>query len=73
MFKIALEISFTEGDYRANEKDRSVLVRVVKNVAIATTIDLEVIPLTIQQSLDINSSSQWEIPIDNPNSPPFAG
>ena len=70
----ALEVSFTEGDYRANEKDGSMPVKVIKNALIATAIELAVIPLTVQQSTAIIPSSLRDgIPIDNPYSPPFAG
>ena len=49
-------------------------VKVIKNALIATAIELEIIPLTIQQSMDIVPASLRDgIPIDNPYSPPFAG
>lgn len=49
-------------------------VKVIKNALIATAIELEVTPLTIQQSQDIIPSSLRDgIPEDNPYSPPFAG
>ena len=73
-FFIALEVSFTESDYRANERDRSMPVKVIKNALIATAVELEVIPLTIQQSKAIIPSSLRDgIPINNSYSPPFAG
>ena len=81
LFRIAVEVSFTEGDYRANERDTSMHVKVVKNALIATAISLEVIPLTIQQSMDMDSSLLRNIsgiPRSPPiqeflYSPPFAG
>lgn len=49
-------------------------VKVIKNALIATTVELEVIPLTIQQSMDIIPSSLRDgIPEENSYSPPFAG
>lgn len=49
-------------------------VKVIKNALIATAIELEIVPLTIQQSMDIIPASLRDgIPIDNPYSPPFAG
>ena len=67
-------MSFTEGDYRANEKDRFMPVKVIKSALIATAVELELIPLTVQQSMAIIPSSLRDgIPMDNPHSPPFAG
>ena len=49
-------------------------VKVIKNALIATAIELEIVPLTIQQSMDIIPASLRDgIPIDHPHSPPFAG
>ena len=71
----AVEIAFTEGDYRANERSKDgegnvsfMPVKVTKTpIRIATPIVLEVIPLTVQQA---NYSLSF---VDNPYSPPFAG
>ena len=76
----AVEVSFTESDYRANEKspmasdEISVMpVKVTINSVIATPVVLEVIPLTYQQAEHILSPSLREdIPENNPFSPPFA-
>ena len=73
-FLIALDVSFTEGDYRTNERDRFMPIKVIKNALIATAIELEIVPLTIQQSMDIIPSSlKAGIPTNNSYSPPFAG
>ena len=71
----AVEIAFTEGDYRANERSKDgegnlsfMPVKVTKTpIRIATPIVLEVIPLTVQQA---NYSRSF---VDNPYSPSFAG
>jgi hypothetical protein len=49
-------------------------LKVIKNAKIATAIELEIVPLTIQQSMDIIPPSVRNgIPMDNSYSPPFAG
>ncbi len=49
-------------------------LKVIKNAKIATAIQLEIVPLTIQQSMDIVPPSVRNgIPIDSSYSPPFAG
>lgn len=80
MYTTALDISFTESDYRANEKssvasnEMSIMpVKVTKNSVIATAVVLEVVPLTYQQAEHILSPSLREdIPENNLFSPPFA-
>lgn len=81
MHTTAVEVSFTESDYRANENSPQVSdgmsfmpVKVTKNSVIATPVVLEVAPLTYQQAEHIILSSLREdIPEDNPFSPPLAG
>ena len=75
---LAVEIFFTEDDFRANEPDLRMPVVVTKNSRIATPIVLDVIPLTVAEATDsisgIPSNFLPEnIPTDNPFSPSFAG
>ena len=70
----AVEISFTEDDYRANEPDLTMPIVVTKNLRIASRLELDVVPLTVQQA---ESSTPRLLPAnileDNQLSPPYAG
>ena len=70
----AVQISFTEDDYRANEQNLRMPVRVTKDVQIANPIELDVVPLTVQQARENRPLLlPQNIPEDNSFSPPFAG
>ena len=47
-------------------------VRVAKNVRIASRIELEVVPLTVQEARGTDLPLPPNIPDDDPFSPPFA-
>ena len=68
----AVEIFFTEDDFRANEAS-FVPVIVSKDSQVATPIVLDVIPLTVDEAMGREPLLLPEnIPSDNPFSPPFA-
>ena len=71
---LAVEIFFTEDDFRANEPDLRMPVVVTKNSRIATPIVLDVIPLTVSEARHrISQNCLLENIPENPFSPPFAG
>ena len=47
-------------------------VRVAKNVRIASRIELEVVPLTVQDAMGTSLPLPPNVPNDDPHSPPFA-
>ena len=75
---IGVQLWFTENDYRVNELGPGgsislVPVRVIKNVRIASRIELVVVPLTVQEARDTALPLPPNIPDDDPHSPPYAG
>ena len=69
-----VQISFTEDDFRANEQNLEMPVRVTKDVRIANPIELDVVPLTVQQAQESRPLLlPQNIPENNVFSPPFAG
>ena len=77
---IAVEISFTEDDFRASEApaDGATIsfmpVRVTKSSKIANPIVLDVVPLTVDMArANTPPALPDNIPDNNPFSPPFAG
>ena len=69
----ALNIFFTEDDYRAAESSHSVPVRVAKDHRIATAVTVAVNPLTVMQAEEWEESIMTQMPDDNPFSPNRAG
>ena len=72
-----VEFSFTNDDFHAGELGEGgtvslMPVRVVKNVRIASRIELVVVPLTVQEARGTAHPLPPNIPDDDPFSPPFA-
>lgn len=69
-----MQISFTEDDFRANERDLQMPVIVTKDIRIANPIELDVVPLTVQQArVSMPLLLPQNIPEDDVFSPPYAG
>ena len=68
----AVEVQFTNDDYRAIESSGVMPVVVTKNRRIATPLTISINPLTVAQA---NSEGVLPegIPLDNPFAPPYAG
>ena len=69
----ALNVFFTEDDYRAAESSQNVPVRVAKDNRIATSLTVTVNPLTVMQAEEQQESIMTLMPDDNPFSPNRAG
>ena len=76
-FLTAVEFSFTEDHYRANEPSSSdpvtfLPVLVSKSTRIASRVQLVVVPLTVEEAIATSLPLPPNVPDDNLRSPPFA-
>ena len=76
-FLIAVEFSFTEEGFRANEYDplgpaTFLPVQVSKSTRIASRVELVVVPLTVEEAIATSLPLPPNVPDDDIHSPPFA-
>ena len=68
-----VQFLFTEDDFRASERLPVMPVLVSKTSRIASQIILEVVPITVNEARISNLPLPRNIPLDDSQSPPYAG
>ena len=73
LYTLDLNVFFTEDDYRAPESALSVPVRITKDRRIATSVTLQIHPVTLMQAEQLGETIPEQMPDDDPFSPNRAG
>jgi hypothetical protein len=62
-------VAFSDRDYQISEFSQNVLIEIIKDSRIASSITLSIIPQTIDEAILSGGSLSINIPPDDPHSP----